>query len=138
MSSKLPPIPPTSPHVRYVRNFDQVMSQMKTEDLMTDTLSNNFLYSTINVGEQAAHFFTDTVLGADFDRRLRERFLKGFEALLSAPATDAAAVSEAQQACLVVLGIYDTVAAQMQDRLSALQELKTRDAYQEDDTDQGE
>lgn len=127
MSSNLPPIPPTSPHVKYVRNFDQVRGNMKQEDLMTDTLSNDFLYSTINVGEQAAHFFTDTVAGADFDRRLRERFMKGFESLLAAKPTDAAEVAEAQQACLVVIGIYNTIAEQIEDRHSARQELQARD-----------
>lgn len=140
MSSNLPPIPPkkteTDPRVKYVRNFDSVLGDMKPEDLMTDTLSNDFLYSTMAIGEQAAYFFTDTIVGADFDRRLREKFLKGFEALLAASPTDAVAVSDAQQECLVVLNIYQTVAAQIEDRHTAERELYAREDA--DDMETGE
>lgn len=140
MSSNLPPIPKsktaTPPHVKYVRNFDQVKGDMKSEDLMTETLSNDFLYSTINVGAQAAHFFTDTMVGADFDRRMRERFANGFADLLAADPHDAGAVMRAQQECHVVIGIYDTVALQIQERFTAEKELSYRDGN--DDTEQGD
>lgn len=134
MSSNLPPIPKTDARVKYVRNFDQVFNNMKPEDLMTDTLSNDFLYSTINVGEQAAHFFTDSMVGADFDRRLRMKFLKGFEELLAANPTDTAAVAEAQQECLVVINIYQTLAAQIEDRFTAQQDLLAREQSQDMET----
>ncbi len=136
MSSNLPPIPKTDARVKYVRNFDQVFNNMKPEDLMTDTLSNDFLYSTINIGEQAAHFFTDSMVGADFDRRLRMKFLKGFEALLAANPTDTAAVAEAQQECLVVINIYQTVAAQIEDKHVAQLDVYAREQSQ--DTETGE
>lgn len=119
----------TSPEVRYTRN----LHLMKTEDLMDDVLPTNYLYSKIEVGQDAARFFTDTRHGADFDLRLRMRFIKGFEALLSANPHDGAAVAEAQQECHIVLGIYETLAGQIQEGESSKAQLSAPV-----DTDTGE
>lgn len=80
--------------VKYARNIDQV--DMRQGDLMTDTLPTNFLYSKIAVGEQAAAFFTETMLGADFDVRLRQKFQAGFEKLLKANPQNPGEIAEAQ------------------------------------------
>lgn len=128
MSSESSKKSDTAPHVRYARNINH----MKTEDLMDDLLPINYLYSKINIAQDAALFFTDTQHGADFDLRLRERFIKGFEALLSANPLDGKAITEAQQECLVVIGIYETIASQIQMGESSKKQLEN-EAHQEDE-----
>lgn len=114
-----------TPQVKYVRNLNHV--DMNQQDLMAETLPDNYLYAKINVGEQAAHFFTESLLGADFDRRLREKHTKGFEALISANPQDAAAVAAAQLECLVAIGIYDFLSQAIQEGQSARQQTEIVD-----------
>ena len=121
-----------SSQVIYVRNLDQV--DMNQQDLMTETLPTTYLYAKVNVGEQAAHFFTETMLGADFDRRLREKHQLGYEALMSANPQDAAAVQAAQLECLVVVGIYDMINQALTEGNSCKQQLVISD----DDEDKEE
>lgn len=118
----------TAPHVKYARN----LNHMKTEDLMDDLLPINYLYSKINIAQDAARFFTDSQHGADFDLRLRERFIKGFEALLSANPLDGKAITEAQQECHIVIGIYETLASQIQLGESSKEQLDMSQSNTED------
>lgn len=125
-SPKLPPLPgawkpKANPQVIYTRNLNCM--EISQEQLMTDTLPTNYLYSKINVGEEAAHFFTGTMLGADFDLRLREQFKKGFESLLSANPADAKAVTAAQLECLSVMRVYDMLADEITQAQSAKEQL---------------
>jgi hypothetical protein len=110
-----------SPNVKYVRNINHL--DMRQGDLMTDTLPVNYLYSKIAIGEQAAHFFTETMLGADFDQRLRSQFADGFEKLLTANPANMNEIAEAQVACLTVIKVYETIGAQIQERESSKQQL---------------
>lgn len=112
---------PTDARVKYARNIDQV--DMRQGDLMTDTLPTNFLYSKIAVGEQAAAFFTETMLGADFDVRLRQKFQVGFEKLLKANPQNPGEIAEAQIACLTVIEVYNTIGSQIEEKDSSEQQL---------------
>lgn len=107
--------------VIYARNIDQV--DMRQVDLMTDTLPTNYLYSKIAVGKQAASFFTETMLGADFDVRLRQKFQAGFEKLLKASPQNPGEIAEAQIACMTVIEVYNTIAAQIEEKDSSEQQL---------------
>lgn len=117
-----------SPQVKYVRNLNHV--DMNQDDLMTQTLPDLYLYAKVNVGEQAAHFFTETLLGADFDRRLRERHQKGYEAMMSANPQDAAAIANAQLECQVVIGIYDMISQALTEGASSKEQLRLSDEAQ--------
>lgn len=119
-----------SPQVKYIRNLDHI--DMNQQDLMTETLPTTFLYGKIQVSEQAAHFFTETMLGADFDRRLRERHQKAYEAMLSANPLDGQAVAAAQQECLIVVGIYDMLSQALTEGASCKQQLNINDDVQEE------
>lgn len=110
-----------SPSVKYARNVNHL--DMREGDLMSDTLPVNYLYSKIAIGEQAAHFFTETMLGADFDQRLRSQFAEGFEKLLTANPANMGDIAEAQIACLTVIKVYETIGAQIQERESSKQQL---------------
>lgn len=122
-----------TPNVRYVRNLNHM--EQSSDDLMSDTLPTNYLYSKIQVGEQATHFFTETMMGADFDLRLRERYAKGTESLLAANPHDAQAVAAAQLECLTVISIYDMLASQFEQAHSCREQLKLQPT---DDMEEGE
>lgn len=121
---------PTNPSVKYARNMNQV--DMRSEDLMTDTLPVNYLYSKIAIGEQAAHFFTQSMLGVDFDQRLRMKFTDGFEKLLTANPANPKEIMEAQLACLTVISIYETIGSQIEERESSKQQLNQQQLDEED------
>lgn len=120
-----------APNVKYVRNLNHM--EQSRDDLMSDTLPTNYLYSKIAVGEQAAHFFTETMLGADFDLRLREKYRKGTEALLAANPQDAAAVAAAQLECMTVISIYDILASQIEERQSCTDQLNLSESQHMDE-----
>lgn len=121
-----------SPHVKYVRNINHL--DMRQGDLMSDTLPDNYLYSKIAIGEQAAHFFTETMLGADFDQRLRSQFTEGFEKLLTANPSNTSEIVEAQIACLTVIKVYETIGAQIQERESSKQQLDQQQLDEDGET----
>lgn len=123
---------PTSAHVKYARNINHI--DMRQDDLMSDTLPVNYLYSKINIGEDAAHFFTQTLLGADFDVRLREQFTAGFEKLLTANPANTSEIVEAQIACLTVIKIYETIGAQIEEKESSKQQLNNQQLDEDGET----
>ena len=87
-----------------------------------------------NIGDDAAHFFTQTLLGADFDVRLREQFTAGFEKLLTANPANTSEIVEAQIACLTVIKIYETIGAQIEERESSKQQLNQQQLDEDGET----
>lgn len=94
------------------------------------TMSEEFLIHRIQISQHMAEWVNTSPVAAHLERKIREMFIEGNSALLSANPTDHAAIAEAQVQVLAATKLMSIISEAIEDGAAAKQERATRNDYE--------